>query len=162
VKSKQGAGVLDALELIDGDQLRPRESRYARDVLDRLSQKGEGQVLNRSELLQSEYTLEYWQPNRFRLEPEFLVVVLGALVHSGDLVLTLPGRKLDAASTDQFTKIGIGELKQFKHVEQPKDLPLGALQELFDLLGLNKGLLVNPGTREQAASQLVTEATQRV
>lgn len=162
VKSSQGAGVLDALELIDGGQLKPRESRYARDVLDRLSQKGEGQVLNRSELLQSEYTLEYWQPNRFRLEPEFLVVVLGALVHSGDLVLTLPGRKLDAASTDQFTKIGIGELKQFKHVEQPKDLPLGALQELFDLLGLNKGLLVNPGTREQAASQLVSEATQRV
>src|SRR5690606_37728024 len=72
VKSSQGAGVLDALELIDGGQLKPRESRYARDVLDRLSQKGEGQVLNRSELLQSEYTLEYWQTHRFRLEPEFL------------------------------------------------------------------------------------------
>jgi len=162
VKSQQGAGVLDALELLDGGELRPRESRYARDVLDRLSNKGEGQVLNRSELIETEATIEYWNPGRFRLEPEFLIVVLAALVHSGDLVLSVPGGKYDAAATDQFAKVGIRELLDFKHVERPKDLPLGALQELFELLGLNKGLLVNPDTREQAAVQLVTEANRRV
>src|SRR5690625_2986767 len=162
VKSQQGAGVLDALELLDGGELRPRESRYARDVLDRLSNKGEGQVLNRPELIETEATIEYWNPGRFRLEPEFLIVVLAALVHSGDLVLSVPGGKYDAAATDQFAKVGIRELLDFKHVERPKDLPLGALQELFELLGLNKGLLVNPDTREQAAVQLVTEANRRV
>lgn len=162
VKSQQGAGVLDALELLDGGELRPRESRYAREVLDRLSNKGEGQVLNRSELIETEATIEYWNPGRFRLEPEFLIVVLAALVHSGDLVLSVPGGKYDAAATDQFAKVGIRELLDFKHVERPKDLPLGALQELFELLGLNKGLLVNPDTREQAAVQLVTEANRRV
>src|SRR5690606_26709199 len=105
---------------------------------------------------------DYWQLNRFRLEPEFLVVVLAALVHSGDLVLRLPGEKFDAAATDQFAKVGIGELRQSKPDVRPKDVPLDALQELVELLDLNKGLLVNPDTREQAASQLVTEATQRV
>ncbi len=80
VKSKQGTAVLDALALLDGDQLRPRQSRYAKHVLDLLSKK-KGQVLGRSELLAPEDGVDYW--TRFRLEPEFLAVVLAALVCKG-------------------------------------------------------------------------------
>jgi len=152
VKSRQGAAVLDALELLDGDVLKPRESRYAKHVLELLSQKGQGQVLNRAELVQPEAGVDYW--TRFRLEPEFLVVVAAALVHSGDVVLSLAGKKLDAASIDQFAKLSIGDAREFKHVERPKDLPLGSLQELCDLLGVPKGLIVNPATRDEAVAQL--------
>jgi hypothetical protein len=152
VKSKQGAAVMDALELLDGDVLKPRESRYAKHVLELLSQKGQGQVLNRTELVQSEEGVYYW--TRFRLEPEFLVVVAAALVHSGDVVLSLAGKKLDAASIDQFAKLSIGDAREFKHLERPKDLPLGPLQELCDLFGVPKGLIVNPATRDEAVAQL--------
>jgi len=152
VKSKQGSAVLDALELLDGDVLRPRESRYAKHILELLSQKGQGQVLNRAELVQSEAGVDYWA--RFRLEPEFLVVVAAALVHSGDIVLSLAGKKLDAASIDQFAKLSIGDAREFKHIERPKDLPLGALQELCDLLGIPRGLIVNPATRDEAVAQI--------
>jgi hypothetical protein len=162
VKSKQGAAVLDALGLIEGEQLRPRESIYAQEVIKRLGEKGPGQVLNRSELLENEHGIEVWAPDRFRLEPEFLTVVLAALVYSGDIVINLPGRTLDAASTDQFTKLGIADLGQFKHVGPPKDLPLAPLQELFELLGLNKALLVTPGTREKAVAELGSEVANRV
>ena len=55
VKSKQGAAILDALELLDGETLKPRNSRYGKSVLDALSQKGQGQVLNRSELIATEF-----------------------------------------------------------------------------------------------------------
>lgn len=152
VKSKQGAAVLDALELLDGDVLQPRESRYAKHVLELLSQKGQGQVLNRTELVQSEAGVDYW--TRFRIEPEFLVVVAAALVHSGDVVLSLAGKKLDAAGIDQFAKLSIGDAREFKHVERPKDLPLGALQELCELLGVPKGLIVNPANRDEAVAQI--------
>ena len=95
VKSKQGTGILDALELLDGDTLKPRNSRYAKHVLRRLeARRGQGQVLNRSELVASEAGVDYWK--KFRIEPEFLSVVLGALVHSGDIVLSLAGKKVDA------------------------------------------------------------------
>ena len=77
VKSKQGTAVLDALDLLDGDQLRPRQSRYANYVLDLLAQKKQGQVLNRAELVQDEDGIDYW--TRFRLEPEFLAVVLARI-----------------------------------------------------------------------------------
>lgn len=160
VKSKQGAAVLDALALLDGDQLRPRQSRYASHVLEQLGKKAKGQVLNRAELVQPEDGVEYW--SRFRLEPEFLAVVLAALVHSGDVVVSIPGGKLGAAAVDQFVRIVIGDLTNFKHVERPKGLPLGPLQELFDLLALPKGLIVSEATREQAVQKLQIEVASRV
>jgi hypothetical protein len=160
VKSKQGTAVLDALNLLDGEQLRPRESRYAKHVLDLLGKKSKGQVLNRAELVQDEDGIDYW--HRFRLEPEFLAVVLASLVHSGDLVLSIPGKKLGASVVDQFSQIPVSDLANFKHVEQPKGLQLAPLQELFDLLGLAKGKLVSESSRDQAVQDLQVEVAARV
>jgi energy-coupling factor transporter ATP-binding protein EcfA2 len=160
VKSKQGTAVLDALALLDGDQLRPRQSRYAKHVLDLLSKKKKGQVLNRSELVAPEDGVDYW--TRFRLEPEFLAVVLAALVYSGDIVVSIPGKKIGAGAVDQFARLGLGDLSNFKHVERPKGLPLAPLQELFDILGLPKGLIVNEATRDQAVQKLQIEVASRV
>jgi hypothetical protein len=159
VKSKQGTAVLDALELLDGEQLKSRKSRYAKQVLDVLSQKGNGQVANRSEFIGDDAGVEYW--TRFRLEPEFLAVVLGALVHSGDLIVSITGKKLDASAVDQFAKLSIAELAAFKHVERPRDLPLGPIQDLFELLGLPKGLIVNPANRDEGIQKLQTEVAKR-
>ena len=160
VKSKLGAAVLDALEMLDGDQLRPRESRYAKHIIEQLGAKGEGQVLNRSELIQEQAGFDYW--NRFRLEPEFLAVVLAGLVHSGDVVLSITGKKIDAGAIDQFAKLSVNDVAQFKHIERPRDLPLGALQELFDLLGVPKGLIVNPAKRDDAVTQLQAKVAELV
>ncbi|RDE49561.1 MAG: ATP-binding protein [Candidatus Accumulibacter meliphilus] len=160
VKSKLGAAVLDALVMLDGDQLRPRESRYAKHIIEQLGAKGEGQVLNRSELVSEQAGIEYW--TRFRLEPEFLAVVLAGLVHSGDVVLSITGKKIDAGVIDQFAKLAIVDVAQFKHLERPRDLPLGALQELFDLLGVPKGLIVNPAKRDDAVTQLQAKVAELV
>ncbi len=160
LKSKQGAAVLDALELLQGDLLRPRDSRYGKHVIELLDQKGQGQVLNRVELVQSENGIDYW--TRFRLEPEFLGVVLAALVHSGDVVMSLPGKKIDAAALEQLAKLPIGDVREFKHVERPKDLPLGPLQDLCDLLGVPKGLIVNPATRDEAVSRIQQKVAEQL
>jgi len=148
VRSKQGAAILDALELLNGDMLAPRSSRYARHVLDLMARKGHGQVLNRAELVKKEAGIEYW--TRFRLEPEFLAVVLAALVHSGDVVVSIPGKKIDAAALEQFARLGVREVADFRHVERPRDLPLAPLQDLCDLLGVPKGLMVNSAKRAEA------------
>ena len=159
VKSKQGTAVLDALELLDGEQLKPRKSRYAKHVLEVLSQKGHGQVANRAEFVGDEAGVEYW--TRFRLEPEFLAVVLGSLVHSGDIIVSITGKKLDASAVDQFAKLSIADLAGFKHIERPRDLPLGPIQDLFELLGLPKGLIVNPANRDEGIQRLQTDVAKR-
>lgn len=158
VKSKQGTAILDALELLDGETLKPRDSRYAKYVLDALSQKGQGQVLNRSELVASEAGVDYWA--KFRVEPEFLSVILAALVHSGDIVLSLAGKRLDAASIDQFAKVGIADVTDFKHIDRPRDLPLGSLQDLCDLLDVPKGLIVNPANRDDGVAKIQQRAAE--
>lgn len=157
VKSKQGTAVLDALELLDGDQLRPHRSKYASAVLAQLTARGPSQVVNHAELVQDEQGVPYWRP--FRIEPEFLVVVLAGLVHSGDLVLAIPGDKIDAARVERFKSIGIADLLEFKHIERPRDLPLGPLQELFELLGLQRALVTNAATREEAVVRLQTQVS---
>ncbi len=154
-RTKQATAVLDALELLDGERLDPCKSKHAKHVLGLLEKKGHGQVVNRSELIQDDKGVEYMDKDRQRLEPEWVAVVMAALVYSGDLVLAIPGRKFDAASLPQLAGTGIGELTQFKHIERPKDWNLPALNALFELLGLPPGMaqLVTQG-KEEPVQQL--------
>jgi hypothetical protein len=139
-RTKLGTAVLEALELLDGERLDSAKSKFASQVVDTLKKKGHGQVVNRSELVHEVYGVEYFAPDQFRLEPEWLVVLLAALVHSGDLVLAIPGKKLDATNIAQLTATPLDELLNFKHIERPKDWNLPALKALFELLGQAPGL----------------------
>ena len=59
------------------------------------------------------------------------MVVLAALVYSGDLVLAMPGKKFDATGLLALAGTSIEDLAQFKHIEQPKEWNLSALKALF-------------------------------
>lgn len=149
-RTKDALAVLDALELLDGDRIDPANSRYAKKVLAKLSAKGHGQVLNRSELLTGSSDIEYFEKDTYRLEPDLLVIVLGGLVYSGDIVLSITGDKIDSGKLAQLAERSLEELKQFKHVEAPKEINLAVLRALFELLDLPSGLA-------QKASQGDTE-----
>jgi hypothetical protein len=149
-RTKDAVAVLDALEMLDGDRIDPTRSRYAKEVLNRLKAKGQGQVLNRSELLSGATDVEYFAPVRFRLEPDLLVTVLGGLVYSGDIVLAITGDKIDSGKITLVAERPLDELKQFKHVEAPKEINVAVLRSLFELLGLSPGLaqLATQGSEE--------------
>ena len=141
-RTKQATSVLDALELLDGDKLDPLRSQYAKHIVDLLRSKGQGQVLNRQELIQSVNGVDYFVPEKFRLEPEWAVVLLASLVYSGDVILTIPGTKFDATALNTLAITAIEDLKKFKHIERPKDWNIPALKALFELMGLAPGLAV--------------------
>ncbi len=140
-KTKQAVAVLDALELLDGERIDPYKSRYAKHILEILKTKGHGQVVNRFELIDDDKGVEYMDKNGMRLEPEWVVVVLAALVYSGDVVLAISGNKFDATGLSQLAGTSIEELKNFKHIEQPKDWNIPALKTLFEILGLTPGMV---------------------
>jgi hypothetical protein len=153
--------VLDALDLLDDEKLRPQSSKYARHILDLLGQKGHGQVLNRSELIHDVLGVEY--DEKFRLEPEWVAVLLASLVYTGDLTLSLPGKKFDASGLDQLAATPVDELIAFKHAERPKEWNLPALKALFELVDLPPGLAtqITQGSDEPIAV-LATEIAKRV
>ena len=68
------------------------------------------------------------------------MVVLAALIHSGDVVLSIPGKKFDAVALAQLAATGVGGLTcPFKHIEQPREWNMPALKALFELMGLPPG-----------------------
>ncbi|WP_416208833.1 DUF6079 family protein [Chloroflexus sp.] len=163
-RTKQATAVLDALELLDGERIDPIRSRYAKHILSILKKKGHGQVVNRSELIEETYGVEYFAAKKgYRLEPEWLVVVVAGLVYSGDIVLSIPGKKFDATGLAYLAATSINELVDFKHIEAPKDWNLPALKALFELLGLTPGLaqLVTQG-KEEPVQELQTAIAQTV
>ncbi|MGV8691808.1 DUF6079 family protein, partial [Pseudomonas aeruginosa] len=126
-------------EMLDGDRVEPTRSRYAQEVLSRLTAKGHGQVLNRAELISGTTDVEFFAPVRFRLEPDLLVAVLGGLVYSGDIVLAITGDKIDSGKLSLLVERALDDLKTFKHVEAPKEINVAVLRALFELLGLPSG-----------------------
>ncbi|NQV69351.1 MAG: ATP-binding protein, partial [Pseudohongiella sp.] len=149
-RTKQATAVLDALELLDGEKVDPYKSKYSKFILDTIKAKGHGQVVNRSEIIQDDHGLEYMNPGSGRLEPEWVTVILATLVYSGDIVLSIPGKKFDATALQLLAATDMDELIRFKHLEQPKEWNLPAIKALFELLGMTPGMaqLVTQGKDE--------------
>lgn len=165
-RTKDAVIVLDGLEMLDGDRIDPVQSRYAQEVLTRLKAKGHGQVLNRSELLVGNADIEYFSPDKYRLETDLLVAVLGSLVYSGDIVLAVTGDKIDSGKISLLADRSLEELKQFKHVEAPKEINVAVLRALFEMLELPPGLAqqATQGSDEpvKALQEEVNKLTKRV
>ena len=164
--TKQATAVLDALELLDGEKIAPSKSRYTKFILDAFKGKGHGQVVNRSEIIQDDHGVEYMNPGGSRLEPEWVIVLMASLVYSGDIVISIPGKKFDATGLQQLAATDMDELVRFKHLEQPREWNLPALMALFELLGMTPGMaqLVTQGKDEpvQNLLQAVNKIVKRI
>ncbi|MDD3535030.1 MAG: DUF6079 family protein [Candidatus Cloacimonetes bacterium] len=139
-KTKQALAILDALQLLDGDRITTSQSPIAQYISNKLTAKGKGQVLNREELITRVNGLDYLDPSGFRLEPEWVVVVLVAMVYSGDIDLTVVGNKFDATRLQYLGATDLATLVDFKHIELPKDWNLQSIKSLFELVDLPSGL----------------------
>jgi len=160
-RTKSANSILDALKLLDGEQLSPlnAESQYARHIIDLLHNKPQGQVLNHNELLPEPTLL----PEQYGLEPEFVIVILAALVYAGELVFALPGQKWNASDIKRLVDTPLKELLAFKHLERPKDFNVPALKALFELLGLSTELAIQlTQNEEKAVYALRSESNQRL
>ena len=143
IRTKQSIAVLDALQLLDGSRISTSQSPIARFISGKLATKGKGQVLNRDELITKVNGLDYLDPSGFRLEPEWVIVVLAAMVYCGDIVLSVTGNKFDATKIQQLCASDQDTLIDFKHIELPKDWNIQSLSALFELVGQAPGLVNN-------------------
>ena len=157
LQTKQGATVLEALGLLNEERnaISVRQSSYAQAILSRLQI---GQVLNRSDILMGEADAEHDENG---LEPEWIALVLLALVYTGDIVITpQTGPKVDASNLE--SSMSIAKIANFKHIQKPTGFPESQLSRLFEILKLPPGLVKNPDTRDDAVKQLQTHVAQQV
>lgn len=158
-RSKPANNMLDALHLLDGPNLTPLNSPYALYIIDLLNKKTSGQVLNRNELLPEAYLA----PEKYRLEPELMMVILAALIEAGELVIALSGQKFNASDFKELAGLPLKEWLAFKHLERPKAFPVPTLKALFELLGLPSHLAIDlTQNKIKAVQQLHTQAHQQL
>ncbi|MCA9693368.1 MAG: hypothetical protein KC636_27480 [Myxococcales bacterium] len=150
--SRLGALLLDGLELGDGDASQPQTSRYARHLLALLDARGDGQVLNRAEVMQARADVEH--EARFRLEPDLLAVVIAALALRGEVSVRVPGATIEAGDRDGLARRSAQELARWEHLERPRALPLPALAALQELLDEPADAIVDPARRDEAIARL--------
>ncbi len=139
-RTQQAVAVLDALQLLDGDRVLATRSPCAKHILGILGKKGQGQVVNRGELIDDVFGVEYMAPDKYRLEPEWVMVVLACLVYAGEIVIAVPGQKFDAANLNQLAAMPVADLAGFKHIERPKDWNEAGMTALFEVLQRPPGL----------------------
>jgi hypothetical protein len=151
-------GVLEGLCLLDAQgNIRPYTSPYANRLLQILNDKAEGQVVNRGEVI--EQVAGGLQPIEkdlyYRLEPEWIVVLLFALVYNGDIVISLDGREeIDAGSIERALTRAMTDLADFRFYKRPRTLPINLWAAIFEGLGLLPGLVRDENTRENAVTEL--------
>lgn len=163
-RTKQASAILDALGLLDGDRVVPANSLGAKFILDKLHAKGQGQVLNRNEIITTlERDIDYMDPSALRLEPCWVAVLAASLVYNGDAVLAIPGTKFDATNLAGLSTTSLADLTAFKHLEKPKDWNVAGLKALFELLGLAPGLAIQVTQGDPApVQQLQKTVAERV
>ena len=152
-------GVLDGLGLLDGEEnVRCGDSPYARYFLEKLLSKPDpNQVVNQGEVIEQVAggLKPVYKDLHFKLEPEWVAVVLAALVFDGQITLTLGGNvTLDAGNVERAATTAVADLADFRYYGRPKDLPLSAWKLIFDGMGLQSSRLQSDQTRIAAVQEL--------
>ncbi|WP_044893683.1 DUF6079 family protein [Bacillus alveayuensis] len=166
-KTSQGEAILNGLVLLDQKgELNVRGSGYARWVIEKLEEKGHGQVLNQNELIETIYTVQGTEDVRltkeFCMEPELLVVVLGALIEQGEIVVTVDNKTYEAMNFGEFIKLPLSKLTNFSHIKKPSGLPIPAINALIDMFDIGKGNVTDESWLEFAIKQIISQSRQAV
>ena len=157
-RTNLAVGILEGLGILDQQgNIHPYQSPYAGHFLQILNDKPEGQVINRGEVI--EIVAGGLQPIEkdlyYRLEPEWVAVILLSLVYNGDIVLSLDGREeLDAGTLERALTCSMADITNFRFYKRPRTLPINLWTKIFEGLGLQAGLIRDENTRESAVTEL--------
>jgi hypothetical protein len=143
--NRDGEGMLSGLGLMVPGKLDYSNSPYARSLLKLLTDKGEGKVLNREEIIEYlDKSDNLWLSKDFHIEAELEFVVMATLAALGEIEITLnSGKTINSTNLNELKDIQKQDFYLFSHIKPPKGLNLAALKVMFiGLLGrdLSSGL----------------------
>ena len=139
IPSKLSRSILSSLGLINNNnEIDTSSSKYAQVIKNRLESKSTNEVLNRDEFMVNENNQEF--ELEFHLETDWILVILSAMVYTGDLIIGYSGKKISAENISEMNTTSYDDLLQFRHVQRPSGIPVDRLKELSNLLELPPGL----------------------
>lgn len=133
-QNRDSEAILAGLGLLQDNQLSTEGCIYALSVKNKLEAKGEGQVLNRDEILHRFYKeWDYdWRTNDYEIDAGYEFLVLAAMVALGEIEIDFPGGKnINAANLREIIDMPSESAYAFSHVRRPKNMNTSAVRELF-------------------------------
>lgn len=131
--NRDGEGILSGLGLWVPGMLDYSHSAYAKSVLTQLKVKGEGQVLNRQDIIEYvDKSDNLWLSKDFKIEAELQFIVLATLSALGELEITLSsGKSINSTNLSDLKDVIKEDFYSFTHVKPPKGLNEAALKAMF-------------------------------
>lgn len=133
--NRDGEAILAGLGLLQQNELSTETSIYATSIRTMLENKGEGQVLNRDEIVHQFYNDKGWETvwysNDYQLDADFEFLVLMTMVALGEIEIELPGKTINAVNLKDAVDLPPESFYSFTHITRPKGLNLALVRELF-------------------------------
>ncbi len=157
-KTQQSTAMLQSFGILDGDKIRPENSKYAAYYIDMVKKLQPQGVLNYSDIFEPRF-MEMYIDKKFKIEFIFTPIIFLSLVYGGYAVITTKdGKTITASNLDQIPKMSVMDLYEFKYISRPAQMSMAELKRLFELLDINPALLDNPNDREEGVKKLLTKA----
>ena len=158
VPNRDGEAILSGLGLWNGSSIDTQHSKYAKSIIEKLTAKGEGKVLNREEVLYCHYVQQnLWYSVDYNIDHQLEFLVLAALVYKGDIEITWsPNKTLVATNMENLNIYTDQDYFTFQNIRKPKGLPLKSLKMLFTVLGLPD--LTSDLEKPETLTKIITEA----
>ena len=156
VANRNSEAILAGLGLLSENQLSVTNSIYANSIKAMLEAKGEGQVLNRDEIIYQFWEADY-RSKDFDIDASFEFLVLAAMVALGEIEIDYPGGKnINAINLKEIVDITPDYAYSFSHIKRPAGMNIPAVKELFK--GITGKDMSSQLENPEAYAQLVTDA----
>jgi hypothetical protein len=146
--NKDGEAILAGLGLYVPGYLDFSHSPFAKNLLKKLREKGEGKVLNRDEILEHFYG-DSWISKDYQIEAELQFLVMAVLAALGEIDINISSAlTINSTNLHELKTLSKPDYYSFTHIAPPKGINEAALKELFiGLIGKDYSKhLKNPDT----------------
>jgi len=161
-KTQQSTMMLESFGILEGDKIKPENSKYAAyyiDMVNKLSPQG---VINYSDIFEPKFMGDY-ADKRFQIDFIFTPIIFLAMVYGGYAEITLKNnKKITASNLDQITSVLAGDLYEFKYLSRPAQTSLAEIKKLFEIVDLNPAELDGDDNAKRKAVEKLCEKAQEL
>ena len=158
-KTQQSSMILESFGVLDGDKIKPENSKYAAYYIDMVSKLSPQGVINYSDIFEPKFMGDY-ADKHFQIDFIFTPIIFLAMVYGGFAEITLKdGKKITASNLDGITGVNATSLYEFKYLSRPAQTSLAEIKKLFEVIDLNPAELDgDDNAKRKAVEKLCAKA----
>ena len=159
-KTSDSEAFIACFGLIDNGKISVENSKYAMYLVKEMKKLPKQGVLNRGDIL--EIKSEEFIDKKFKVNNEYFIIVLLALVHGGYANLALKDINITASNMEKLIEMGNSDIYDFKYLTKPKEAALAELKRLLEILDLPVGMAVNTRELEKGLDKNILPRTSEI